>query len=590
MISIGSIEYFNFQYIKSETVNFREEGVTAVIGENGQGKSTLFLDGPYYLLFGSSLRWENPGDKVIRRGQKSMYVKGDVDVNGTRYDIVRARGHDQYADGLTLYENGVDVTQGTTSATQDYLNQVLDITPLSWRTCCMFSADQVGMTRLPAGSRNEVLDTLLGISNIDEALEETKKALNEAEHDLALVQKDIESNTTSLDEAKEELENAQEESSKWDESVKASKKSIKADIDVKSEELQKLNEKIGKEFKSVAVRQLYLQGCIDHNDKVEGKITVLRNEFDGLRKRRIKILADAESIGEWVDKLSENKDGECPDCGAVVDENHIEHVVPGRVKMAEDKLNEADALMKQMNDIKDKIGKLNESKKEEVEVDKTALHDLELEATRTKTALEGLEEDLKELNDSNPHAERIDRLKKRVKEKQENALLLRESQRKASNRVADEKVLKSLFGSAGCRKTLVEQAIPFLNDSIQKTCELMETNLSISFDVGTRSALKIVIDKPGGTDDYEGGSGGERQRANVAVLLATIALVRSRGSKSFSQAWFDEAFERVDADGSAGIGAALRNLGGNVFVISHSSEPIEADRTWRVENGKLIAV
>ncbi len=144
-----------------------------------------------------------------------------------------------------------------------------------------------------------------------------------------------------------------------------------------------------------------------------------------------------------------------------------------------------------------------------------------------------------------------------------------------------------LFGPAGCRQTMLAQAVPSLALQTNEALTEMQSPFTANFSVTRAGGLDVEMSSPFKAPSYEGASRGERMVADVAVLLGIIKLVRSRGSKSFGQTFFDEVFDPVDDANSERVSAILEKIDG-IFVLTHKSGAMDAARVWQAQNGKLL--
>ena len=83
---IESIELNNFISYKSETIKL-DGGITALIGSNGAGKSSI-LDAVMFSFFGESGRDVNLSD-LQRIGENQMYTKTTFKIKDQQYSAFR---------------------------------------------------------------------------------------------------------------------------------------------------------------------------------------------------------------------------------------------------------------------------------------------------------------------------------------------------------------------------------------------------------------------------------------------------------------------------------------------------------------------
>lgn len=146
MITINRGRYINFLGVSDTTVPYRDQGLVLITGENGNGKSSIFIEGPYFGLFGSSIRYgDKPSDLIIKEGQNAFAVLHEVEIDGETYVIARCKRFKalvkkgltgdfvlpdrEYPDGLSVWHNNQNEARGHTSDTQEWLESLYAMGP-----------------------------------------------------------------------------------------------------------------------------------------------------------------------------------------------------------------------------------------------------------------------------------------------------------------------------------------------------------------------------------------------------------------------------------------------------------------------------
>ena len=83
---IESVELSNFLSHKNNIIKF-DEGITALIGHNGAGKSSI-MDAVMFSLFGDTGR-DATIDQLQRTGENQTYTKTTFKIKGTKYHALR---------------------------------------------------------------------------------------------------------------------------------------------------------------------------------------------------------------------------------------------------------------------------------------------------------------------------------------------------------------------------------------------------------------------------------------------------------------------------------------------------------------------
>lgn len=149
------------------------------------------------------------------------------------------------------------------------------------------------------------------------------------------------------------------------------------------------------------------------------------------------------------------------------------------------------------------------------------------------------------------------------------------------NELRQLKFWLSGFGNAGVKSLLLDTVTPFLTQRANEYLEIMtDGTAKVSFD--TQKTLKSgeARDKFGvsvgytcGADSYRGISGGERRRADIAVLFALGDLAASRSIAPIDLRLLDEPFEALDSVGAELVVRLLQEKilpqSKTVLVMSH---------------------
>lgn len=91
---------------------------------------------------------------------------------------------------------------------------------------------------------------------------------------------------------------------------------------------------------------------------------------------------------------------------------------------------------------------------------------------------------------------------------------------------------------------------------------------------GVRDSISLEVAGAGGGYGYQGASGGERRRIDVALLLALAEIASAAHGRQRGTLFFDEVFDSLDGAGVTAVVEALDELAGAraVVVISHNEE------------------
>jgi DNA repair exonuclease SbcCD ATPase subunit len=226
MISIKSIEWRNFlgygDYISKIDLD-KNKGISLIVGEFeeerdegdekkcGSGKTTI-IEAVVWCLFGNLTYKEQVGDMVINWSiGKNCIVK--ITTNDG-YEIIRTRKYNN-CDDLIILKDGVACdTRGTTTLTQDYLNNLFNIDYKTFCTSVVFGQFCEGFLSISDNKRRKILERIMRlisfnsvaksaketIQNIDKDIESLKSKINDLETTKLEVDKNI---TKYIDKVKE---------------------------------------------------------------------------------------------------------------------------------------------------------------------------------------------------------------------------------------------------------------------------------------------------------------------------------------------------------------------------------------------------
>jgi DNA repair exonuclease SbcCD ATPase subunit len=172
-MELEHLQLTNFSSFREASLSLKDRGLVLVEGENrdlgcsnGAGKSSLF-NAILYALFGITAKGER-ADNVIRHGQDSceVYLKLTTDQS---IEVYRSRGK---SDNLRLLLNGQEVGKGRD--TQRLLNEAIKLDYDSFTSVAMLTQRSEGFASGTDSSRKEILNKILNLARFDIAEERAK--------------------------------------------------------------------------------------------------------------------------------------------------------------------------------------------------------------------------------------------------------------------------------------------------------------------------------------------------------------------------------------------------------------------------------
>lgn len=619
MIELERIEYVNFFNIRKASVPLSGQGLVAIEGDNGAGKTSMFIEGPFFALFGKSIRTKKAvGNKVCRRGAKQWAVQLTLNDGTRRYHIRRSRGFKNIQAGLSVICDGKDLARGTDDATQDFIiRDLIGLTPEASKQSVFFTAEMLGFPSLPDGQKKEVFDNLLQLDSLERALEATKGKIAEKK-------KSLTTTTSSLTIAREKivqeerlLAQSREFSEKWDKehaerlnlcllAVEEARKEAETGVlDTSS-----LRSEVEKATQELEEAQKTIQRL---RTELESAKTSL-NEEDRKASSQISVLQDrvrAQTVN--LQKLERGGAQTCPACNQPLPAQDLsEHVTEAKKALSACN-GELEAAVFAWAEKKKLLSDAVETRKEPLQAAEIAYREIsgrvskgreqiaaaESLANHRKRALEVAEKRVAEVRaEVNSFLEKIDKHTHDLQEARGTADALELRVGLLEGELRDELALETLFGMKGCRVDLLQKAIPHLNKAAEEFRRILDTEIQVKFRINSSEeayagALSVDVTNPSGAESYEWDSRGERRRVDMLLLLSLLDIANTRGRKSIGQAFFDEAFESLDTSGQSGTVSLLRHVAkerSSIFVLTHSAAELagKVDKIWRVKDGELF--
>lgn len=184
-----SLTLTNFKSHSDTTLDFTQ-GVHAISGANGAGKSTI-LEGLVYALYGpDGLGLATRSDTVVREGTEACRVQLVFEIGGTRYRVVRerslkgagkstvelARATVVADDPEATVDGWSSLTKGTLRETQERIVEILGASASTFlRTVHVGQGEATAFARATPGERKETLSQALDLGQYPPLAEGARK-------------------------------------------------------------------------------------------------------------------------------------------------------------------------------------------------------------------------------------------------------------------------------------------------------------------------------------------------------------------------------------------------------------------------------
>lgn len=622
MIELEKIEYVNFFNVKTACVPLAGQGFVAVQGENGSGKTAMFIEGPFYALYGKSIRTDKAvGAKLCRRGAKKWAVQLTLNNGSNRYTIRRSRGFKEFPSGLAVLCNGKDLARGTDDATQEFIvRDLIGLSPLASKNCLFYTSEVLEFPSLADGKKKEIFDNLLQLDAIERALAFTKAKISEKTALAAVLDASLQRHENERVLAEQLKEQAERSSVDWQKAHEHRVESAQLALTNAQKEASLQEHDTGAQLQT-------LQGLRDRHKEAEQALESLRTTHDEAETAWRTVAGDSRaSAAKWEERIASARrevsrlegllasaEGVCRTCGQSIPA----HDFLAQIEEAKEALSSAESQQKsEANDIQKRVeaaqaalssavnaktphAELKSELSSQIAATNAKLQMMEAANARRLVLVEEAKQRLADANaEQNTFLPQIEKRRMDI-EKAVQAFACAELQRtQLDDELRSEKSMELLFGNKGCRVDMLRQAIPHLNKQAEEFRRLMDTELQVQFKINEANeafsgALSVNVDNPKGAESYEWDSRGERRRADVILLLSLLDLAHARGKQSVGQAFFDEPFESLDPQGLESMTRVIKHIAKNnssVFVVVHLAHDMtgKADKLWTVKDGTLF--
>jgi exonuclease SbcC len=238
-VKLISIEAENFRSFERLELDLRADGVTAVVGDNGAGKSTIFA-AIEWALYGTK---RGPSSTPVRRDDcpenAECFVEVEFEIGGRAYGVRRV---DKKTARL------FDATTDETICTQldETSRQVATLLGLSREMfCATFYARQKEVLALDSDNERRVaqVEVLLGVERLRRAADYAQEALKEQRAVLRALDADV----PDVDALRAEAEQVEREAQQGDLRVQAAKAKLKTATEAKTQAAEALETLRGRE-------------------------------------------------------------------------------------------------------------------------------------------------------------------------------------------------------------------------------------------------------------------------------------------------------------------------------------------------------
>jgi DNA repair exonuclease SbcCD ATPase subunit len=574
MIVLKELNWDNcFSYGTNNSIDFSNNTITQVLGENGHGKSSIVLI-LQEVLYGKNSKGIKKAEILNRNISDTRYnIVLGLAIDNVNYEIQHSRKGATTT--LVLYKEGEDISEHTTTNTY---KKIQDLLGLSFEDFCQLvyqsSDSSLEFLKATDTTRKKFLISLLNLDYYSRVEEKIKKILSLTH--TQRVELDSKYNTIST----------------W--LTKVNSISLTT-MDLK--EIPKDPESLRNEIAKLRAEQesvLSLQTKIDRNNanilrkakvkdmlSIEPEVIDVEPLVESIATIKSEVAAEKEKIAEY-EKVKDT----CPTCKRKfdnVDVDLIKSIIENSNNLIAIKRKELSSLEKYLQDakasvlVKEKYDKLvieydniqiDESLPEEISSnleERISLlqKDLQIKLNEIKKATEHNEAAIK-------HNAKIENILSQLEEYRAQSKEVQEALSIVQGKEARLDVLKTVFSTKGLVAYKIENMIKDLEDLINEyLLEFSSGRFTIQFIV-SNDKLNVELTDNGKTVSITGLSSGELARVNTSTLLAIRKLLNTLSSNRLNLLFLDEVLNVLDEEGRQKLISVLNqeeNL--NSFIVSH---------------------
>lgn len=618
---IRSVEINNFLILREAKVDLHNRGLTRICGENlddptsssnGSGKSTI-IEAVYWALFGDTLRHIRSADGVINNNVgKNCSVVLNIDDGEDSYRIERYRKHSSKKNNLYIYINGVDSRGKDNRETQAFIESVIGMDKQSFSNSVIFGqGHSKNLRRFSEMSDSEKKETIekvleLDVLSLAHSVAKTQHKSLVSEMDMVVSERDR--ILLELSDIDSEIECSKLEMNSFHEVQKSDLDSAnlkKKEVEDNSTELKShLDSFIDVDVSGLTKK---IDQCTEIKDEQNRRLDSCKEYWlstkADIKARYKSIERDISALNSKASKLMSGEvDGElCDRCGGVASSYKIS-MLEGQYQFEiNDKKSTLDALRSQEVIERDKYKNILDESTLVINKASELISDYEGQIAKYQLDKQNLDriKDKLEFNDRlikdidskivdigarrNPwesvHKKWCDK-KESVTESVEEKNIKIEA---LSKSIEEYSFWVKGYSKQGIRSYLLDKVIPFLNERVNHYLDILtDGTITANFSAvkaissgELRENFNLEVRNLNAADVYEGNSGGERRRIDLAVSLAFNDFVSSRNNRRINILLLDEVFEGVDETGLYYVIKVLEDLSrrkSSVFVITHRNE------------------
>ena len=576
---LKNITVKNFMSVGNQTqaVDFDKEHLTLVLGSNqdlggddtgsrnGTGKTTI-VNALSYALYGQALTNIKKENLINKTNGKGMLVTVEFEKSNVKYRIERGRKPNVlklFVNDQELKSKDEDEAQGDSRETQKSIEQMLTMSHTMFKHLVALNTYTEPFLSMKAAEQREVIEQLLGITQLSEKAEALKLLIKETKDSITAAQFKIEGIKSANENVQKSINSLQLKSAAWESKKETEIEGLgKAIVNLESVDID-----------AELAAHVALKAWDEENTRIRS-----------LNKQRATLesaVTQAErTLNKYIKEIKSLDDKKCPACEQDLHDHKHDEMLATAANNLLDAQTYFDKVSADYTKIVEEIGTGEQPHRP------NTYYDTEAEALGHKNNLASLERTLtQKIDETNPYEEQIEDLKntaiQEINWDQVNAL--------AKVRDHQEFLHKLLTNKDSfVRKKIIDQNLTYLNKRLTYYID----KLGLPHKVVFLNDLTIEITQLGQDLDFDNLSRGERNRLILSMSFA-FRDVWEGLYQNINLLFVDELMDAgMDA---AGVEAGLavlkkmaRERNKNIYLISHKDELVgRVNNVLRVikENG-----
>lgn len=566
MIIFKKVRFKNFKSYGNawSEIILNKDQLTAILGQNGGGKSTM-LDAINFALYGKSFNSAQKSKIINSINGKKCIVELEFETNGSDYKVVRGMKPNVFE----IYQNGTIITQA--ASVKDYQaileNQILKMTMKNFtQTVLVGMASFIPFMELSANDRRTIIENILGVGILTNMNSILKNKIQQNTINLQNINSDLQKIRIKLDSEKALIETLKKNHNINLEKIRQKIEANEAEIRKHEEKLKKLNEAFD-------------------------KLNPINETYKKFKSQETNLLSEKSSLSTTIRGLQKDikfitNHDVCPFCKQDIAKDH-------KTKLSEEMNKQVEETNKALDEIVAKLEKMSEREKKFSDA-MTKLGLITSKISEENTSITMLNRENSSLSNDLSKTQSLDDVKVHENAIKDLAIDAKNKLETKADLMSNRSLMDMatiLLKDSGIKTAVVNQYLPTINQLVNQYLADMDFFLSFELDSQFNETIK-ARDRDDFT--YQNLSQGERRRLDLAILFTWRKIAMLRNSCATNLLVVDEVLDSsLDEEGINMAMNLFRSFkDSNIFVISHreSIQDGRFDRIIKVKKEKQFSI